>query len=66
MDDITKKFANIEGLSDIHIRPNKPISTRINGEIVVQEDTMVSENQINLRPKLITHTKSTLRGCKIG
>ena len=46
MDDITKKFANIEGLSDIHLRSNKPISIRVNGEIL-QKDMMVSENQIN-------------------
>ena len=46
MDDITKKFANIEGLSDIHLRSNKPISIRVNGEIL-QKDMMISENQIN-------------------
>ena len=33
MDDIVKKFINLEGLSDIHIRSNKPVSLRINGEI---------------------------------
>ena len=46
MDDIVKKFINLEGLSDIHIRSNKPVSLRINGEINKQE-IVVSENQIN-------------------
>ena len=46
MDDITKKFANIEGISDIHLRSNKPVSIRVNGEIL-QKDMMISENQIN-------------------
>ena len=46
MDDIVKKFINLEGLYDIHIRSNKPVSLRINGEINKQE-IVVSENQIN-------------------
>ena len=47
MDEITKKFGSLDGLSDIHIRSNKPVSTRINGEIIVQENSIISENQIN-------------------
>ena len=52
MDEITKKFGSLDGLSDIHIRSNKPVSTRINGEIIVQENSIISENQINTKKEL--------------
>ena len=56
MDDIVKKFINLEGLSDIHIRSNKPVSLRINGEINKQE-IVVSENQINIMIKKLLYDR---------
>ena len=56
MDDIIKKFVSLDGLSDIHLRSNKPVSTRINGEIV-QQDVTTSQNQINNMIKKLLDTR---------
>jgi twitching motility protein PilT len=60
MDEIIKKFGNTEGLSDIHLRSNKPVSIRVNG-IILQQDMMVSENQIkNIIKKLLDKRKEEI------
>ena len=60
MDDIIKKFVSLDRLSDIHLRSNKPISTRINGEIV-QQDITTSQNQVdNMIKKLLDTRKKEI------
>ena len=41
-----KKYAEDYDLSDIHIRSNQPIAIRVNGEIMVFEDDVISKLEL--------------------
>ena len=46
MDKTILKFAEIKGLSDIHISANKPISIRVNGSIEKKDEKIIKNEEI--------------------
>ena len=46
MDKIILKFAEISGISDIHLSANKAISIRVNGLIDKKEEKIIKNDEI--------------------